>query len=105
MQSAIRVQLQPAVAGRLAADLEILAVGRELETGRRGGQQPDRLALLIERLMHMPPQHRFGLGEAVYHRLERVGIEQADGLNPLATYRDRMMMQANQVMTFRRFAQ
>ncbi len=92
------MQADPAVARMLLTHLEILTAWRELNAGRRRGQQPQVAAPLIPFLMHVPPQQRAHLGMTIEHGEQRIGVAQADGGDPCAADVDRLMVQAHQAM-------
>src|SRR3990167_225696 len=67
IQPTVGVQAQPAVAGRTGVDLELFTARSELHAGGRRRQQAHSVALTIELLMDMPPEHRTHLTEAIQH--------------------------------------
>ena len=95
-QTAVAEQTQPAVARSFVIDLELHTVRRELHTGGRRGQQAHTVALLIELLMDMPPEHRLHLRVAVGDTEQVMGVTNTDGLQPLTTHGQRVVMKANQ---------
>src|SRR5450830_1677086 len=79
LQPPVRMQAQPAIAWRLVADVEIFAARRELDAGGRRGQQAHAVALAVDFLVYMPPEHGPDLGKTVQDGKQRLGVAQADG--------------------------
>ena len=104
-QLSVREQTQPAIARRQSVDLEVLAARCELNAGRRRCEQAHTITHPVDFLVDMPPQHGTHLWKTIQHGKQRLRVAQADRLHPRAPDRHRMMVEAHQMMTLRRFAQ
>jgi len=98
VETAISIQVKPAIARAGLVHGEILTVGHKLNTGGGHRHQADTLALGFEHLMHMPPDYAAHIIEAIYHFEERIGVAYNLLVQPFAAHGHRLMMKSNKHM-------
>lgn len=90
------MEVQPAVAGRLAIHRKILALGFELHAGGRHRHQLHTLAHGFKYLVHVPPDNGFHVAVAVHHLEEVSGIADDLLVQPGAAHRNGLVVKGNQ---------
>src|SRR5690554_1118473 len=95
VNTTIRMQAQPAIAGQAPVQRKILAAWHKLDTGGRGGQQTNTITQPVHLLMNVPPQHTTNRCVAVYDSKKLICVTQSDMIQPVTAHGYRVMVQAN----------
>src|SRR5690625_2162211 len=95
LEGTIRVQIEPAVARHNRIYGEALTVGLKLDASGRRCVELHAVALLVKRLVNMPPGAGFDLAVLVDHPEKVTGVAQQVLVNPLAAHGDGLVVQGD----------